>query len=905
MIGFIKIVRNFSEITDRRLTLEQLEELLHSLRDAIQGIRIEQAALALIDKFITQKIAISDPTNPILWKEFPEPKTDRYNEYPGTVLTNIEEVLFALDIFIELINMMAGYADTIGPDLIEGEEPSASLGYNILNRETAKVYDFFFLTELEKISRIEDPDMRIAEFALSRVGSAHIKSHPTGVRPPSRHSETEGGEADSHASSGARSIFDLNRIKDIYRIFLDSMVPVRLKLSLWFSERSSRSMFWESRSRALSRIKGCLHILGKGLYTKEREAAKNILIRLINDPIESIRDEAALLLARLGGLKDDFISGYRKGLDSPYASVCINAIKQLRVFNDKESLPKISKLFLAHNPQVRLEAITAAREFGVGDEELLEMLNRAYGATMVSEMRSFIRLQIDNINSLNEIPENGPSPEELSLLKEEMRRGLVDNADGLLFGNSLEFDYLEVRMCFGHIYPIFCKYFNYYNRLYEINQAPPTPDGIGVLWYRILGNHSIHNHTGKFTRETLDAYDEVGPILSDLRARMDKASFVRLILEIESRALNYWGMDNDPEMIRELGRLLSSRSMATEALSGKNGPPKGSLYSVFRELLSEDRPFTMEEIASRLGRRPSSMEPDIRALVYHLGLARIDVSQKGSPVFLTFEARRHASEISQVLERLHSQHGYRPKIDDIRRAEPEIRALFQIWPDEPTITGDLLEDISAWGSYINALFDMVSAIEPSRANLPKRYFERNIAYDRATKKSVASAANPGYFFKHGVSQPLLALMNARDFGDLKSGKRSKAFTLLPKAFQDVKILFELLEEISGEGPEFFRNLRQPSRHLGSMDRPFPKAALMNYVTKQVFGGTEGYRNLRILKDIVGRMRVGISELEKNVAMANTEMQQQAVYLSDDAINAFWLIDKHDKLGDRFTLHDYL
>ena len=379
---------------------------------------------------------------------------------------------------------------------------------------------------------------------------------------------------------------------------------------------------------------------------------------------------------------------------------------------------------------------------------------------------------------------------------------------------------------------------------------------------------------------------------------MDKASFLRFRHEVNSMTWNFWGIDNNPESIYELGRILSSRIKQANLSSDKDDPPKGSIYSVFRELLREERPFTKEEIAAKLGRKISSIEPDIRALVYHLGLARIDVSQKGSPVFLTFQARHYAAEISQVLERLHSQRGYRPKVDDIREIEPEITALFQTWPDEPSATGDALKDISAWGAYINALFDMASSIEPSRANLPKRYFERNVTYDGTAKNVAANPATLGYLFKHGVSQPLMALINAYDLADSKNGKSNKVFTLLPKAFEDVKSLFELLEQISAEDPAFFRNLRQPPRYLGSMDRPFAKAFLTNYVTKQVFGGPEGYRNLRVLRDIVGHIRIGMAGLETN-------MRRLRVYLSDDAIKTFWLIDKHYKLGDRFTLRDYL
>jgi isopentenyldiphosphate isomerase/L-amino acid N-acyltransferase YncA/SAM-dependent methyltransferase len=116
----------------------------------------------------------------------------------------------------------------------------------------------------------------------------------------------------------------------------------------------------------------------------------------------------------------------------------------------------------------------------------------------------------------------------------------------------------EFKMKFSGRYPLFCKYFEYYDHVIR-NQSPgkrSVRNGAEVLLDRVINGHALHSaDLGRFTAETIDAFDDAAPFLEllfDLRDHFPQSWIVRET----SKRVDY--MDfylNDPEKIRSKGKI--------------------------------------------------------------------------------------------------------------------------------------------------------------------------------------------------------------------------------------------------------------------------------------------------------------------------------------------------------------
>lgn len=124
--------------------------------------------------------------------------------------------------------------------------------------------------------------------------------------------------------------------------------------------------------------------------------------------------------------------------------------------------------------------------------------------------------------------------------------------------------------------------------------------------------------------------------------------------------LTTWGGESDIKTAKEFREALEN----IPGLSGTETPvPPGSPLGVFNFLLKENRTFTESEISSGLRRERSSLAPDFRALVNHLGLARSSL-EDGEPAYeILPAARAQAPRIIAILTELQNEHGYRPKVE--------------------------------------------------------------------------------------------------------------------------------------------------------------------------------------------------------------------------------------------------
>lgn len=91
----------------------------------------------------------------------------------------------------------------------------------------------------------------------------------------------------------------------------------------------------------------------------------------------------------------------------------------------------------------------------------------------------------------------------------------------------------------------------------------------------------------------------------------------------------------------------------------------GSIPQVFKVLLSAAGPMTRREIAEKLKREVSTIEPDLTGLVKHLGIAMRHGRGDDAAYELTPQAREYSGDITDVLGELYGKYGYRPKPKDI------------------------------------------------------------------------------------------------------------------------------------------------------------------------------------------------------------------------------------------------
>jgi len=135
--------------------------------------------------------------------------------------------------------------------------------------------------------------------------------------------------------------------------------------------------------------------------------------------------------------------------------------------------------------------------------------------------------------------------------------------------------------------------------------------------------------------------------------------------------LTTWGGESEIRTAREFRLALED----IQGISGANrAVPPGSPLAVFNFLLKEDRPFTESEICAGLARERSTLAPDFRALVNHLGLARSSLVD-GEPAYELFSSTRaHAPRVIDILAELQEEHGYRPKVEYLKAVGAEIEA---------------------------------------------------------------------------------------------------------------------------------------------------------------------------------------------------------------------------------------
>ena len=187
------------------------------------------------------------------------------------------------------------------------------------------------------------------------------------------------------------------------------------------------------------------------------------------------------------------------------------------------------------------------------------------------------------------------------------------------------------------------------------------------------------------------------------------------------------------------------------------------------------------------------------------------------------------------------------------------------WPKEPVESQDRLENITMWGRYLNALFDVAAGIPKVREDLPGKYFFTAIREDGGEKTYTSQPAVFNYWVKHSIGDSLSVLTNTEYLVRHNAVTNTEGARLLNNSVEELEAFIHFLEMVSEREPDYFNSLEQPSGYQGTEDDPFPAAMLANYLLKDVFGAPEGRRNLDIMGDVVQRMKPALSKVRQEVA----------------------------------------
>jgi hypothetical protein len=188
-----------------------------------------------------------------------------------------------------------------------------------------------------------------------------------------------------------------------------------------------------------------------------------------------------------------------------------------------------------------------------------------------------------------------------------------------------------------------------------------------------------------------------------------------------------------------LWRMLGRDAAADGAQASRKVAP-GSPLGVFELLLREDRPLSKEEICRFLERKPSTLAPDFRALVNHLGFAEwIEEGgvKKIRPTCKTYLGIGSALGVLEDLCRDGKRH-YRPSVAELGEAKENYQTLrrresYEMRPYEwyTAATGMLLPSVRAAKFLLLRLashFDIPESVESVLTNWEAGTYEQFLSY---------------------------------------------------------------------------------------------------------------------------------------------------------------------------------
>ena len=165
----------------------------------------------------------------------------------------------------------------------------------------------------------------------------------------------------------------------------------------------------------------------------------------------------------------------------------------------------------------------------------------AVESPVVDEIRISFSAKTEDLNIKASSDAQAPGAEDIKALRKEMieaflkkdkARDFIWVTDSLVHKRNAE----EFRDKSLAAYPMIRKYFDYYyNKLYTSHAEPEN--GIEVIWFRILGNHPLHDEGGynkvRFTKDAIRALDKAMPLFNELHAKdrsllykIDGATFI-------------------------------------------------------------------------------------------------------------------------------------------------------------------------------------------------------------------------------------------------------------------------------------------------------------------------------------------------------------------------------------------